>query len=54
MALKPIAWLGDSRKLVRDFPDKARQRAGYLLYQVQDGMEPEELARDAVRRARGK
>ena len=42
MALKPIAWLGDSRKLVRDFSDKARQRAGYLLYQVQDGMEPED------------
>jgi len=40
MPIKPIAWLGDSRDQVRDFPDEARGRAGFELWEVQQGNEP--------------
>lgn len=37
---KPIAWLGDSRKSIRDFPALPRQRAGRQLARLQEGFEP--------------
>lgn len=40
VALKPLDWLGSARADLRDFPDGARQRAGFELYRVQQGLEP--------------
>ena len=40
MPIKPIAWLGDSRNSVREFPDDARGRVGFELWEVQQGKEP--------------
>ena len=37
---KPIVWVGDSRKSLRDFPLIARQRAGRELARVQDALDP--------------
>lgn len=37
---KPVVWLDDSRKRVRDFPATARQRAGFELWEVQQGNDP--------------
>jgi phage-related protein len=37
---KPVVWLDDSRKRVREFPEVARQRAGFELWEVQQGNEP--------------
>ncbi len=38
--MKPVEWLGDSRKAVREFPDVARQQAGIELMAVQFGENP--------------
>jgi phage-related protein len=38
--LKPINWLGDSRKAVSEFSDDARRDAGFQLDRVQRGKEP--------------
>lgn len=35
--MKPIRFLGDSLKALRDFPKDARQNAGYQLEKVQNG-----------------
>ena len=32
--------LGDSRRRISDFPEEARQRAGFELWEVQQGNEP--------------
>jgi phage-related protein len=40
MPMKSIVWLGDSRKRIGEFPDKARSRAGFELWAVQQGVEP--------------
>ena len=40
MTLKPVKWLGDSRKRIREFPDDLRREAGHQLERVQAGMEP--------------
>lgn len=40
ITFKPLVWLDDSRKRVRDFPHVARQRAGFELWEVQQGNEP--------------
>lgn len=40
MSIKPVAWLGDSRDRVREFPDEARGRTGFELWEVQQGKEP--------------
>jgi phage-related protein len=40
MPRKPVAWLGDSLDAIREFPRRARQRAGRQLARVQDGLEP--------------
>ncbi len=39
---QPIIWMGDSRKVLREFPDLARQRAGRELARVQEGLEPDD------------
>lgn len=41
--MKPIRFLGDSLDALRDFPDDARQDAGYQLDQVQRGRQPSDF-----------
>jgi phage-related protein len=40
MAEKPVVWLGDSRETIRTFPENVRQVAGFQLWRVQRGLEP--------------
>lgn len=40
MSLKPIAWLGSALDDLKAFPEDARQRAGFQLYRLQQGLEP--------------
>jgi phage-related protein len=40
IASKPLRWLGDSRRRLCGFPDEARRRAGFELWEVQQGNEP--------------
>lgn len=35
--MKPVIWLGDSRKQVRSFPPEVRQDIGSALYDAQKG-----------------
>lgn len=37
---KKLVWLGDSREVVRDFPERARLATGNNLRQIQRGLEP--------------
>jgi phage-related protein len=37
---KPVVWLGDSRQIMRAFPENVRQVAGFQLWRVQRGLEP--------------
>lgn len=41
--MKPIEFLGDSLKVIREFPVEARQTAGYQLRRVQEGKLPEDF-----------
>ena len=41
--MKPICFLGNSLESLRDFPDDARQDAGYQLDQVQRGKQPSDF-----------
>lgn len=41
--MKPVRFLGDSLKALREFPKDARQNAGYQLEQVQDGKPPDDF-----------
>jgi len=41
--MKPIHFLGDSLKRLRDFPESARSNAGYQLDQVQRGVQPDDF-----------
>ncbi len=41
--MKPIRFMGDSLKCLRDFPDDARQDAGYQLDKVQRGEQPDDF-----------
>ncbi len=41
--MKPIRFLGDSLKAIREFPKDARQDAGYQLEKVQDGQAPDDF-----------
>lgn len=41
--MKPIRFLGDSLKSLRDFPEDARQDAGYQLDKVQRGEKPDDF-----------
>ena len=40
--MKRIVWLGNSLRSVRKFPKEARDDAGFQLYQVQRGLEPDD------------
>ena len=40
--VKPIVFAGDSLKRLREFPDDARQDAGYQLDKVQRGKSPDD------------
>ena len=40
MAHKPVIWLGDSREAIRGLPNQARQIAGFQVWRVQRGLEP--------------
>ena len=40
MGDKPLIWLGDSRDTIRAFPDDVRKIAGFQLWRVQRGLEP--------------
>lgn len=42
MQEKQIAWIGSSYKDLLSFPDKAKRLAGYQLYRVQIGLDPED------------
>ena len=42
MAEKPLIWRGDSREAIRAFPANARQIAGFQLWRIQNGLEPNE------------
>ena len=41
--MKPIRFLGDSLKCLREFPDDARQDVGYQLDKVQRGQPPDDF-----------
>ena len=38
--MKPVHFIGDSLERLREFPEEARQDAGYQLEQVQRGEQP--------------
>ena len=38
---KPIKWVGSSLKDLVAFPDDAKRAAGYQLYRIQRGLQPE-------------
>jgi phage-related protein len=40
--MKPIVFVGDSLKRLREFPEEARQDAGYQLDRVQRGQTPDD------------
>lgn len=40
MVEKPLIWLGNSRDEIRAFPEDARRIAGFQLWRVQRGLEP--------------
>jgi len=40
LPLKPVEFIGTSRKALSAFPDEARRSAGLQLYKVQCGIEP--------------
>lgn len=42
-ATKPIRFLGNSLECLREFPEDARQDAGYVLDQVQRGKQPSDF-----------
>jgi phage-related protein len=41
--MKPLRFLGDSLKCLRDFPEDARQDAGYQLDKVQRNEQPDDF-----------
>jgi phage-related protein len=41
--MKPITFLGDSLKRLRDFPDDARQDTGFQLDRIQRGEQPDDF-----------
>lgn len=41
--MKPVRFLGDSLKCLRDFPENARYDAGYQLDKVQRGGQPDDF-----------
>jgi phage-related protein len=41
--MKPVRFVGDSLKRVREFPDDVRHDAGYQLDRVQRGLQPDDF-----------
>jgi phage-related protein len=41
--MKPVRFLGDSRKVLQEFPKDARQEAGYQLQRIQTGLPAEDF-----------
>ena len=41
--MKPVTFLGDSLKRLREFPEEARQDTGYQLDRVQRGKQPDDF-----------
>lgn len=41
--MKPLRFVGDSLKCLREFPDEAKQDAGYQLDQLQRGKQPSDF-----------
>ena len=41
--MRPVCFLGDSLKCLRDFPEGARHDAGYQLDKVQRGRQPDDF-----------
>ena len=41
--MKPVSFVGDSLKRLREFPDDARQDAGYQLDKVQRDQQPDDF-----------
>ena len=41
--MRPVRFLGDSLKCLRDFPDDARHDAGYQIDKVQRGDQPNDF-----------
>ena len=41
--MKPVRFMGDSLKELREFPDDARQEAGFQLDKVQRGQQPDDF-----------
>jgi phage-related protein len=41
--MRPVRFLGDSLKCLRDFPESARHDAGYQLDKVQRGGQPDDF-----------
>lgn len=39
--MKTVEFLGDSKEQIRDFPEDARSQAGFQIYQVQRGNQPD-------------
>lgn len=42
ITLRPLVWMGDSRKNIREFPDDVQKSVGYALQLVQAGETPME------------
>jgi len=42
-SVKPVCFLGDSLKCLRQFPEDAKQDAGYQLDKVQKGKQPDDF-----------
>lgn len=43
MPVKPIEFLGDSLRSLREFPNDAKHDAGYQLDRVQHGLQPDDF-----------
>jgi phage-related protein len=41
--MKPVRFLGDTLKRLREFPEDARQDAGYQVDRLQRGMQPDDF-----------
>ncbi|NJL64581.1 MAG: type II toxin-antitoxin system RelE/ParE family toxin [Methylacidiphilales bacterium] len=42
ITLRPLVWMGDSRKNIREFPEDVQKSVGYALQLVQAGETPME------------
>lgn len=41
--MKPVCFLGDSLRCLREFPEEVRQDVGYQLDKVQRGLQPDDF-----------